>query len=96
MHARICRYEAVDWSLEELRRAGRQVSAALATSPGFVSYVVLDVGDSTLASVCFFETGPQLDAGERLLQAWGSAHPEWPLGSPASTTTGEVIVQRGM
>lgn len=96
MHARISRYEAVDWSLEELRRAGRQVSAVLATSPGFVSYVVLDVGDRALTSVYVFETGAQLDEGERLLQAWGSAHPEWPLGSPASTTTGEVIVQRGM
>jgi hypothetical protein len=96
MHARICRYEAVGWSLDELRRAGRQVSAALASSPGFVSYVVLDVGNRVLASVCIFETGAQLDEGERLLEAWGSAHPEWPLRTPAATTTGEVIVQRGM
>jgi hypothetical protein len=96
MHARIYRYEAVGSSLEELRRLGRQLSVALGTAPGFISYAVLDVGNHALASVCVFETRAQLEEGERVLQAWSSAHPGWPLGSPDATTTGEVIVQRGM
>ena len=96
MYARICRYGAVDWSLTELVRAGRQLSVALETEPGFISYAVLDMGNHALASVCVFETRAQLDDGERVLQAWGSTHPWWPLRSPDTTTTGEVIVQRGM
>jgi hypothetical protein len=96
MYARISHYEAVDWSPEELRRVGRQLSGALGTAPGFISYALLDAGDRALASVCVFETRAQLEEGERALQAWSSAHPEWPLGSPNATTTGEVIVQRGM
>jgi hypothetical protein len=96
MHARICRYEAVDWSIDDLRRVGRHAGAALGATPGFVSYAVLDLGDGTLASVCVFETPAQLDAGERVLQAWGAAQPGWPLGVPVAVTTGEVVVQRGM
>ena len=96
MYARISQYGAVDWSLEELRRVGRQLSVALGTAPGFVSYAVLDVGNHALASVCVFETRALARRGERVLQAWGSAHPWWPLRSRDTTTTGEVIVQRGM
>jgi hypothetical protein len=96
MHARICRHEAVSWSLDELRRVGRQAGAALGAAPGFVSYAVLDLGDGTLASVCVFETMAQLEAGERVLHAWGAAQLSWPLGAPVTVTTGEVVVQRGM
>ena len=96
MYARISQYGAVDWSLEELRRVGRQLSVALGTAPGFVSYAVLDVGNHALASVCVFDTREQLEEGLRVLQAWSSAHPSWPLRLADSTTTGEVIVQRGM
>jgi hypothetical protein len=96
MHARICRYEAVDWSLDELRRVGRPAGAALGTAPGFVSYAVLDLGDGALASVCIFETPAQLEAGERVLRAWGAAQPGCPLGAPVAVASGEVVVQRGM
>ena len=96
MYARISHYAAVDWSLEELTRVGRHLSVALGTAPGFISYAVLDVGDHALASVCVFETRVQFEEGEHVLEAWSSAHPEWPLGSPDATTAGEVIVQRGM
>jgi hypothetical protein len=96
MQARICRYEAVGWSLEELRRVGRQAGAALGAAPGFVSYAVLDLGDGTLASVCVFETPAQLEVGERVLRAWAIAQPGWPLAAPVAMTSGEVVVQRGM
>jgi hypothetical protein len=96
MHARICRCEAVDWSLDELRRVGRHAGAALGRAPGFVSYAVLDLGDGTLASMCIFETPAQLEAGERALRAWGAAQPGWPLRVPVAVTSGEVVVHRGM
>jgi hypothetical protein len=96
MYARISHYEAVDWSLEELSRIGRQLSVALGTAPGFISYAVLDVGNHALASVCVFETRALLEEGEHVLRAWSSAHPGWPLRSPDTSTAGEVIVQRGM
>jgi hypothetical protein len=96
MHARISRYHSVDWSLDELRRVGRQAGAALEMAPGFVSYAVLDLGNGALASVCVFETPAQLEAGERVLQTWGATQPGWPLTSRVAVTTGEVVVQRGM
>jgi hypothetical protein len=96
MHARISHYQALDWSLDELRRVGRHAGAALEMVSGFVSYAVLDLGDGALASLCVFETPAQLEAGERVLQAWGAAQPGWPLREPVAMTTGEVVVQRGM
>jgi hypothetical protein len=96
MHATICRYEAISGSVDEVVRAGRQLTAALGDVPGFVSCVVLDVDRSALASVCIFETRAQLEEGERLLATWSSAHPGVQLPAPADVTTGEVIVQRGL
>jgi hypothetical protein len=96
MHARISRFHTVDWSLDELRRVGRQAGAALEMAPGFVSYAVLDLGDGALASVCVFETLAQLEAGECVLQAWRATQPGWALRVPVTVTTGEVVVQRGM
>jgi hypothetical protein len=34
MQARICRYEAVGWSFDELRRVGHQAGAALGGDAG--------------------------------------------------------------
>ena len=96
MHATICRYEDVGGSVDDVVRAGRQLTATLGDVPGFVSCVVLDVGHSALASVCIFETRAQMEEGERLLATWSSAHPSVRLPCPADITTGEVIVQRGL
>jgi hypothetical protein len=91
----ICRYQTLDWSLDELRHVGRRAGAALDAAPGFISYAVLDLGDDTLASVCIFETHLRDGAtggGERVLQALAGAQPGWPLSSPVAVTTGEVVV----
>jgi hypothetical protein len=96
MHARISRYEAVDWSLDELHRFGRQLAAAVGAAPGFVSYALLDVGNGVITSVCVFETLGQLEGGEQVLRTWCETEPRWPLGAPVAVTTGELVVQRGM
>jgi hypothetical protein len=96
MHARITRYHAARWSLDELHRAGRQIGAAVGAVPGFVSYALLDVGNGELTSVCVFETLGQLESGEQALRAWCESESRWSFGSPIAVTTGEVVVQRGM
>jgi hypothetical protein len=96
MHARISRYEAADWSLDELHRVGRQLAAAVGAVPGFVSYALLDVGNGELTSVCVFETLGQLERGEQVRRAWCETETRWPLGAPVAVITGEVVVQRGM
>jgi hypothetical protein len=96
MHATICRYEPVGGPIDEVMRAGRELTWVLGQSPGFIAYVVLDTGDGALTSVSVFETRAELDGADRLVAGWVADHLAAALPNPPRVTIGEVIIQRGM
>jgi hypothetical protein len=61
-----------------------------------VSCAVVDAGGGTLAAVSIFETAGGLKEADRLLAAWAAEHLAGSSRSAGETTTGEVIVQRGL
>jgi hypothetical protein len=90
MHAMIYRYAAIGGLVDDVVRAGRQLTAALGDVPGFVSCGVLDVGHGALASVCIFETRAQLEEGERLPGTWSSADLGFRLPPPRTSQPEKV------
>ncbi|MBV9356498.1 MAG: hypothetical protein JO023_13335 [Chloroflexi bacterium] len=65
------------------------------TTPGFISYALLELGNGALATVSVFETQADEEESDRLPAAWVAAHPT-PLAAPADALRGEVLVQKGM
>ena len=96
MHATIYHYDGVTGSIDEVVRVGRQLAIALSKSPGFVSYALLDAGDGVLVAVSIFEQKTELEAADRLVEAWVRNHLAALLPQPGQVITGEVIVQKGM
>ena len=96
MHATIYHYDGVTGSIDEVVRVGRQLAIALRKSPGFVSYALLDAGDGVLVAVSIFEQKTELEAADRLVEAWVRNHLAALLPQPGQVITGEVIVQKGM
>ena len=96
LHATICRYDGVTGSAEDVTLAGRRLAAALSAAPGFVSYALLDAGDGVLVAVSIFEQKTELEAADRLVEAWVRNHLAALLPQPGQVITGEVIVQKGM
>lgn len=96
MHATIHRYEGVAGSTDDIIRAGRQQASALSKLPGFVSYALLEAGDSVLIAISVFETRAEFEAAERLSESWGGDQAVARVPYPPQVTTGEVIVQKGM
>lgn len=96
LHATICRYAGVTASIDEVMRAGRQLASALSTTPGFVSYAVVDAGDGVLVSVNVFDDRTNLAAADQLIVRWVAEHLTALLPRPPEIIAGEVIVQRGM
>ena len=95
MHATLGRYDRVSASSDEVIRVGRQLAAVLSQASGFVSYVLLDMGDGVLTTVSIFETQAELEEADRLTAAWVAAHPT-PLTPPTEAVSGEILVQKGM
>ena len=89
------RYHRVSASQDEVIRAGRQLAAVPSTTPGFISYALLELGNGALATVSVFETQADEEESDRLPAAWVAAHPT-PLASPADALPGEFLVQKGM
>ena len=96
LHATICRYDGVTGPIDEVMRAGRQLATALSTTPGFVSYAVLDAGNGVLVSVNVFDDRTSLEAADQIIVRWVAEHLTALLPRPPEVIAGEVIVQRGM
>ncbi|MGD9891361.1 MAG: hypothetical protein AB7R89_30290 [Dehalococcoidia bacterium] len=96
LHATICRYDGVIAPIEEVMRAGRQLASALSTTPGFVSYAVLDTGGGAFVSVTVFDDRTNLEAAQLLTVRWVAEHLAALLPRSPEVIAGEVIVQRGM
>jgi hypothetical protein len=80
----------------EPAQAGRALTAALGHVPGFISCVLLDVGDGTLVSIVICEDPAGLEEAGRLLNDWLAAHFVVASDRPAQIIAGEVIVQKGL
>jgi hypothetical protein len=76
-------------------QAGRQLAVVLSKAPGFISYLLLDTGDGTLATVSIFETRADLEEAERLIASWVAPN-RTPLTVPSAAMSGEILVQKGM
>jgi heme-degrading monooxygenase HmoA len=96
MHASIGHYVGPPDAASEIIQAARQLASALSHAPGFVSYALLDLGEGALASISVFESRPELDDGERLIDTWMAEHLAGWSGPPAAPEVGEIVVQRGM
>ena len=95
MHARIHQYAATRFPPEELVRSSRQMLGAIGLIPGFVSFVLLDVGHGRLASVCICEAPAALDAVDSVASAWAAQHLE-STNRSGDVATGQIVLQRGL
>ncbi len=99
MYATIRRYKGVTTSAEELTRVGRQLASLLSQVPGFVSHVMVDAGAGMLATVSIFDDEADLQVAGRLIAGWLAEHQVLLLPllpHPTESTTGEVVVQKGL
>ena len=96
MHVTIRRYGQLAVSMDEVRRAGRQLGAALGAAPGFVTYVLVETDGGAVTAISIFETAAAARAGDALLLPWEVAHLAGPLPAPAGATTGDILVQCGL
>ncbi len=96
MHASIGRYAGSSGATAEVMQAERHLASALSNAPGFISYALLDLGESALASISVFESRPELDAGDRMIDAWMAEHLPGCSGMPSLSDSGEIVVQGGM
>ena len=70
MQARIHKYVSNSHNPDELRSSGRAMLAELGSMPGLVSFVMLDVGEGQLVSVCICEEAAMLDAVDTVAAAF--------------------------
>ena len=96
MHASIGHYAAVGAATNELIEAARQLATTLSQASGFVSYALLDMGGGELKSINIFESRLELDAGDRLIDAWMAKHRAVRFARSVQLETGEIVFQRGM
>lgn len=96
MYATIRRYEAFTDRTEELAKAMREAASALSSTPGFVSFVMIEAETGVLATFGIFEDQDSLHEAEHVISASLSHHLSELLAGPAQVTTGEIIFQRGL
>jgi hypothetical protein len=92
MQARIRYYTTSRLPQDELMRSGRHMVATLGLVPGFVSFVMLDLGEGRLASVCICDEPAALDAADSVAASWLAEVAE--LRDEARS--GEIVLQRGL
>lgn len=76
---------------DELARAGRGLANQLAASGGFVVYLLLELPDSSYASVGIFEDQASLAAAQGVVAGSLPISPSEP-----GQIVGEVLVQKGL
>ena len=96
MHVTIRRYGQLAVSTDQVRRAGRQLGAALGAAPGFVTYVLMEADGGAVTAISIFETAADAQAGDELLARWETEHLTRPAPGPVEATTGRVVVQCGL
>jgi hypothetical protein len=100
MYASIQRFDHGEGTTlaETVIPAGKRLAVALQRLPGFVAYVLLEVGAGQLLSMGLFEDADGLQAAEQLLarDTWIPGRPVSPAADQAWATHGEVLVQAGL
>jgi hypothetical protein len=69
--------------------------AELGLMPGLVSFVMMDVGEGQLVSVCICEEAAMLDAVDSVAAAWLGTYVD-ATEPPLNVISGQILLQRGL
>ena len=94
MYAVLRRYNVNPGSTETIvNRVNGEFLPTISQLPGFISYLVLDPGDGTLASISVFEDRAGAEESTRAATAWVREHLGHMIRSAPVIATGTVVAQ---
>ncbi len=93
MYAAIRRVKANPGSIQEaVRRIQADWVSMFRTTPGFVAYYFVDLGNDEVQSITVFETQVQVEEFQKRADDWARQNVASLMQGPPQPSTGEVLI----